>query len=762
MRLAILFVLLCVLALLAPGSARPPKRENRRHRGHDHGRGRPDGGPGRDRGEISREEDDSDGVSEDEDDDLEEDDGRMEWEMDGDEDEEEGGRPGRGRGKGRGRGRGRGHGRGRGQGRGREDRPEEEDEEEDQEEELEPTEAGDFGNVYEDLHLEKYYVGQPLGLEQVDTVLDEMRQKVPNVTMAVKYLDQFGWYKGDEEEMGTVRSASDMSTSMIEAVCKFQKFADLDVTCTIDEPTLDMMNVPRCGVRDVRVANFVLGNRWDHTDLTYNFKNFSPDLKEEEQKDAIAKALDLWAQVTPLTFTLVAPDDEADIVIQFLSGDHGDGSPFDGNGGTLGHAFFPGDGIGGDTHFDEAEVFNIVTPGEFTTAVDMMTVAAHEFGHALGLGHSNIQDALMAPFYRYSSELQLHVDDINGIQELYGVPSTVAPTPDEMTTEAQNATTQGQETTTLGEQLTTDFVEDTTLVDASTTVSTPRRPETTTTLATTPAPTTTTTTTPEPATTAAPEPTTATNAPEPPTTRAPEPPTTTAAEPTTTKAPETTTTSTAEPTTTQPATTTAGPDDADTCSGAPIDAITTLKNETTFVFRGKYFWRLNSRGADSGYPQLIADAWDGLPDNIDAALNWPTGKTYFFKGDQYWRFENAKMDDGYPKNISNWGLPSDIDAAMYFKRGWGAPFGRGRSAVTYFFKGDRYVRYATGRGVDQGYPKDISKWGRKFPDRLDAALRYSNGRNYVFEGDNYYRLTRSGRVYFGYPRSVAKWWMGCN
>ncbi|XP_066303281.1 stromelysin-1-like [Branchiostoma lanceolatum] len=753
MRLAFLFVLLCVLALLAPGSARPPKRKDGRHRpGHGHGRhghSREDGGPGGNSGKISREDE--------EDDDLEEDDGRMEWEMDGDEDEEEGGRPGRGRGKGKGKGKGRGGGRGhgRGRGRGREDMPEEEDEEEDQGEEFGPTEPGDFGNVHEDFLLEKYYVGQPLGLEQVDPVLEEERQNVPNVTMAVKYLDQFGWYEGGEE-MAKVRSASDMTTSMTEAVCKFQKFAGLDVTCEIDEPTLDMMNMRRCGVRDVRVANFVLGNKWDHNDLTYNFKNFSPDLKEEEQKDAIAKALGLWAQVTPLTFTLVAPDDEADIVIQFLSGDHGDGSPFDGNGGTLGHAFFPGDGIGGDTHFDEAEVFNIVTPGEFTTAVDMMTVAAHEFGHALGLGHSNIEDALMAPFYRYSPELQLHVDDINGVQELYGIPSTVAPTLGNVTTEA--ATTQGQDTTTQGEELTTAFVEDTTLGDASTTVSTPRMPEPTSTLATTQAP----TTTPEPTTTAAPEPTTTPSAPEPTTTNAPEPTTTNAPEPTTTEAPETTTTTTAEPTTTQPATTTPGPDDADTCSGAPIDAITTLKNETTFVFRGKYFWRLNSRGADPGYPQLIADAWDGLPDNIDAALNWPTGKTYFFKGDEYWRFENAKMDDGYPKDISNWGLPGDIDAAMYFKRGRGSIFGRGRAAVTYFFKGDRYVRYATRTGVDQGYPKDISKWGRKFPDRLDAALLYSNGRNYVFEGDNYYRLTRSGRVYFGYPRSVAKWWMGCD
>ena len=48
-------------------------------------------------------------------------------------------------------------------------------------------------------------------------------------------------------------------------------------------------------------------------------------------------------------------------------------------------------------------------------------MAAHEFGHSLGLSHSDVEGALMYPWYQNLNEdSPLDEDDKRGIQYIYG------------------------------------------------------------------------------------------------------------------------------------------------------------------------------------------------------------------------------------------------------------------------------------------------------------------------------------------------------
>ncbi|XP_008279891.1 matrix metalloproteinase-20 [Stegastes partitus] len=204
-----------------------------------------------------------------------------------------------------------------------------------------------------------------------------------------------------------------------EKIKEMQNFFGLRETGNLDSLTLDVMKEPRCGVPDVDNFSFYPNKpKWKKHTITYTTSKYTPDMKREDVEKSFRFALKMWSDAVPLKFIKVNHG-KADIVFSFARGTHGDFFPFDGPRGVLAHAFQPGEGLGGDVHFDEDETWTAGRQG-----YSLFAVAAHELGHSLGLTHSRDPSAIMYPNYRHQSRTQysLSADDVLGIQTLYGKP----------------------------------------------------------------------------------------------------------------------------------------------------------------------------------------------------------------------------------------------------------------------------------------------------------------------------------------------------
>jgi hypothetical protein len=168
----------------------------------------------------------------------------------------------------------------------------------------------------------------------------------------------------------------------------------------------------------VKIAQGWEGAGPDGLRLGYFISNLPTGLPADEVRSEILRALAEWARYTRLEFVPSwSPQAALTLRMLFGAGEHGDLYPFDGPGRILAHTFYPAppnsEPIAGDMHFDLEESW------QMGRAVDLFSVALHEAGHALGLGHSDQPGSVMYPYYRMNWGLS--PDDIGGIQSLYGV-----------------------------------------------------------------------------------------------------------------------------------------------------------------------------------------------------------------------------------------------------------------------------------------------------------------------------------------------------
>lgn len=144
-------------------------------------------------------------------------------------------------------------------------------------------------------------------------------------------------------------------------------------------------------------------------------------IDEQVWKGEFRRAAATWQSVTGINFVEVADDGSAFSVSGNQQNDTRFGdiriAGIDQGPSTLGVAFYPPPFNGGTLAGDI--VMNTEVAWNINTTYDIRTVAIHEFGHALGMGHSTITSAVMYDYYTGTKQ-SLATDDINGIRSLYG------------------------------------------------------------------------------------------------------------------------------------------------------------------------------------------------------------------------------------------------------------------------------------------------------------------------------------------------------
>ncbi|MCA9191213.1 MAG: matrixin family metalloprotease [Planctomycetales bacterium] len=198
--------------------------------------------------------------------------------------------------------------------------------------------------------------------------------------------------------------------------------------------------MPKRGTRRSLLMEFLEGRRlltasvgWDGpgqgtAELTYYLGPTGGAMPQATFESAIETALQAWESVANVHFVQTNQPglkDSLDLTFRRL----------DGAGGTLAQAYFPDDvnwsSIAGDIQFDSADTWEVGN-ARGNAAFDLVEVAVHEIGHALGLDHINVRGSVMQSYVSaMDSFVGLSNTDKQAILRLYAPADTATTsTPD--------------------------------------------------------------------------------------------------------------------------------------------------------------------------------------------------------------------------------------------------------------------------------------------------------------------------------------------
>jgi hypothetical protein len=259
----------------------------------------------------------------------------------------------------------------------------------------------------------------------------------PSVDRLIQFLHLRGYLPPNGEFKPSPDAAAAFTDKVKMALTLYQKDRSLPQSGEVDAATFASLTSRRCGRPDAPTAELnstlriephsVAGNPWQKQLITYRLTKPSdrPDLPVSMTEEALAQAFDIWHQALPALEFQKLDEGVAMIEIRFYGNEAQGGEDADSaftavtesNNGVLAVAFYPLHNLigkrAGDIHVND-----LVDWASPKADYDLVTVLAHEIGHALGFGHSDSLASLMYPDHTRTHAV-LPAEDKTRLENVY-------------------------------------------------------------------------------------------------------------------------------------------------------------------------------------------------------------------------------------------------------------------------------------------------------------------------------------------------------